>query len=81
MYRPVLIARSVAGLRVLRYLADHRHARLRLPGVEMWVKNFHCGQRCNVVLSSQDVDQTVQLHRTEVLTSLRTTETPKTKML
>lgn len=55
-----------------RYLADHGHTGLHFPGTEVRVKHFNSDQLCFFVLTSEDVDQTVQLHHTKVLTSLRT---------
>lgn len=53
------------------YLANHGHTCLHFPGIEVRVKRFNSHQLCFFVLSTEDVDQTIQLHHTKVLTSLR----------
>lgn len=54
------------------YLANHGHTCLHFPCIEVWVKRFNSHQLCFFILSTEDVDQTVQLHHTKVLTSLCT---------
>lgn len=53
------------------YLADHGHTGLHFPGFEMRVKHFNSDQLCFFILSSKDIDQTIQLHHTKVLTGLQ----------
>lgn len=53
------------------YLANHRHTCLHFPRVEVRVKDLDRHQLRHLVLSAEDVDQTVQLHHAKVLTSLR----------
>lgn len=57
------------------YLADHGHTGLHFPGAEVRVKHFDGGQLRYFVLSSEYIDQTIQLHHAEVLTSLWTAAT------
>lgn len=57
------------------YLADHGHTGLQLPGTEVRIKHFNSDQLCFFILSSKNVNETIQLHHAKVLTSLRTSVT------
>lgn len=54
------------------YLANHGHACLHLPRIEVRVKELDCHQLRDLVLSTEDIDQPIQLHHAKVLTSLHT---------
>lgn len=54
------------------YLANHGHACLHLPRIEVRVKELDCHQLRDLVLSTEHIDQPIQLHHAKVLTSLHT---------
>lgn len=53
------------------YLADHGHTGLCFPRVEVRVKDFHRDQLRHITLSSEDIDQPVQLYNAKVLAGLQ----------
>lgn len=53
------------------HLSNRRHVGLGGPGIEIGVENFHGKKDLSVlILSTQDVNQSIQLSKTEMLPGL-----------
>lgn len=65
---------STTKIKTAVYLANHGHTCLHLPRIEVRVKDLDSHQLRDLVLSTKDIDQTIQLHHAKVLTGLHTSQ-------